>query len=81
MLCSGVAYLLYFRLIADEGAASALTVTFLIPLFGILWGYVVLGEPVGWHTVAGCILVLAGTALATGFSWRAVFAFRSAEHA
>lgn len=81
VLCSGVAYLLYFRLIADEGASSALTVTFLIPLFGILWGYVVLGEPIGWHTVAGCVLVLAGTALATGFSWRAVFASGSAEHA
>ena len=81
VLCSGVAYLLYFRLIADEGAASALTVTFLIPLFGIFWGYVVLGEPIGWHTVAGCVLVLAGTALATGFSWSAILVSRSTGHA
>ena len=70
LLCSGVAYLLYFRLIADLGAASALTVTFLIPVFGVLWGSVFLGEPVGWYTVAGSLIVVVGTALVTGFSPR-----------
>jgi drug/metabolite transporter (DMT)-like permease len=70
VLCSGVAYLLYFRLIADLGAASALTVTFLIPVFGVLWGRVFLGEPVGRYTVAGALIVIAGTALVTGFSPR-----------
>jgi drug/metabolite transporter (DMT)-like permease len=73
VLCSGVAYLLYFRLVADLGAASALTVTFLIPAFGILWGVLFLDETVGWHTLAGSALVLAGTALATGFSIRGLF--------
>jgi len=53
VLCSGVAYLLYFRLIADIGAAPALTVTFLIPVFGVLWGHFILGDPVGWHTFVG----------------------------
>jgi drug/metabolite transporter (DMT)-like permease len=38
VLCSGVAYILYFKLIEDVGTTSALTVTFLNPLFGILWG-------------------------------------------
>lgn len=71
VLCSGVAYLLYFRLIADIGATSALTVTFLIPVFGVLWGAVFLGEAVGWHTLAGSVMVLTGTALTTGFSFRA----------
>jgi drug/metabolite transporter (DMT)-like permease len=70
VLCSGVAYLLYFRLIADLGAASALTVTFLIPVFGVLWGRVFLGEPVGRYTLAGALIVIAGTALVTGFSPR-----------
>ena len=70
VLCSGVAYLLYFRLIADLGAASALTVTFLIPVFGVLWGRVFLGEPVGRYTVAGALTVIVGTALVTGFSPR-----------
>jgi drug/metabolite transporter (DMT)-like permease len=72
ILCSGVAYLLYFRLIADLGPTSALTVTFLVPVFGILWGHVFLGEPVGWDTLAGALIVIAGTALVTGFSWTAL---------
>lgn len=68
VLCSGVAYLLYFRLIADIGAASALTVAFLIPVFGVLWGAIFLGEHVGWATLVGGVTVLVGTALATRFS-------------
>jgi drug/metabolite transporter (DMT)-like permease len=70
VVCSGVAYLLYFRLIAEIGAAPALTVTFLIPLFGVLWGWLFLDEAVGWHTLAGAFIVIVGTALVTGFSPR-----------
>ena len=68
VVCSGIAYLLYFRLIADIGAASALTVTFLVPVFGVLWGHLILGEPLGWNTLAGALVVIVGTALVTGFS-------------
>jgi drug/metabolite transporter (DMT)-like permease len=67
VLCSGIAYLLYFRLIAEVGTTSALTVTFLNPVFGILWGALFLGEVVGWYTVVGSAIVLVGTALVTGF--------------
>jgi drug/metabolite transporter (DMT)-like permease len=67
VLCSGIAYLIYFRLIEEIGPTSALTVTFLNPVFGILWGALFLGEVVGWYTVAGSAIVLAGTALVTGF--------------
>jgi drug/metabolite transporter (DMT)-like permease len=63
VLCTGVAYLLYFRLIADVGPTRALTVTFLIPLFGMLWGALFLGEAITPVMAAGCALVLAGTAL------------------
>ncbi|MBI5784290.1 MAG: DMT family transporter [Rhodocyclales bacterium] len=70
VVCSGVAYVLYFRLIGDIGAAPALTVTFLIPLFGVLWGWLFLDEAVGWHTLAGAGVVIVGTALVTGFSLR-----------
>lgn len=72
VLCSGVAYLLYFRLVADVGATSTLTVTFLIPLFGILWGWLFLGETVGWNTVLGSSTIIAGTVLVTGFNPRAL---------
>ena len=73
VLCSGIAYLLYFRLIADIGAASALTVTFLVPMFGVLWGHLFLGEPLGWNTLVGALVVIVGTALVTGFSVAALF--------
>ena len=70
VLCSGIAYILYFRLIEEVGTTSALTVTFLNPVFGILWGALFLGEAIGWHTVAGSAITLVGTALVTGFTPR-----------
>ncbi|MBS9941626.1 DMT family transporter [Vibrio alginolyticus] len=76
VVCTGFAYLLYFRLVSDIGPASALTVTFLVPVFGILWGYLVLDEPVGSNTIIGTILVLSGTMLVTGFSPTAMLAKR-----
>jgi len=63
VLCTAIPYLLYFRLIADVGATRALTVTFLIPAFGMLWGAVFLGETITGTMAAGCGLVLLGTAL------------------
>ena len=68
VLCTGIAYLLYFKLIRDIGAPSALTVTFLIPLFGILWGHLFLDEQIDWSTILGSVVVVTGTALVTGFS-------------
>ncbi|HEY2862616.1 MAG TPA: DMT family transporter [Casimicrobiaceae bacterium] len=61
---TALAYLLYFRLIADVGPTRALTVTFLIPLFGVLWGALFLGESLAANTLSGCALILAGTWLA-----------------
>jgi drug/metabolite transporter (DMT)-like permease len=68
IVCSGIAYILYFKLIDEIGAASATTVTFLVPVFGVLWGSLILHEHVGWISVAGGILIITGTALITGFS-------------
>lgn len=67
IVCSGIAYIVYFRLIEEVGTTSALTVTFLIPLFGILWGALFLSEEIGWHTILGAAIVLLGTALVTGY--------------
>ena len=61
---TAIAYLLYFRLIATIGPARALTVTFLIPLFGVLWGFLFLGEDIGANTLAACALIVCGTWLA-----------------
>src|SRR5207245_5035721 len=58
---TAVAYLLYFRLISDIGPARALSVTFLIPLFGVLWGFLFLDEPVTPMMLAGGALIVAGT--------------------
>ncbi|PXX45121.1 DMT family transporter [Undibacterium pigrum] len=66
LLCSAVAYLIYFRLMADLGPTKALTVTFLIPLFALLWGYLFLNEHITVNTAIGC----AGVVLAT---WLVVF--------
>jgi len=65
LLASGVAFVLYFRLIADVGATRALTVTYLIPLFGIFWGWLFLGEALPAAAFAGGALILAGTLLVT----------------
>jgi drug/metabolite transporter (DMT)-like permease len=61
LMCSALAYILFFRLIADIGPVKSLTVTFLIPLFGILWGWLFLDEPLSWAYAGGGVLI--GTAL------------------
>jgi len=63
LLCSALGFLIYFRLIADLGPTRASTVTFLIPVFGVLWGATFLAEPVGAATVAGGLVVLLATGL------------------
>ncbi|TBR43929.1 DMT family transporter [Marinomonas agarivorans] len=71
VICTGLAFLIFFKLLDDVGMPSTLTVTFLIPVFGVLWGVLFLGEQVGWHTLIGTLLVIAGTIKTTGFSLKA----------
>jgi drug/metabolite transporter (DMT)-like permease len=68
LVCSGIAYIIYFRLIDEIGPAPALSVTFLVPVFGVLWGSLILGEHVGLNTFVGTALVLSATGLITGFN-------------
>lgn len=68
VLCTALAYILYFRLIEKAGPSKTLTVTFLIPVFAIGYGAVLLGEPITGPMVAGGAVILAGVALATGWA-------------
>jgi drug/metabolite transporter (DMT)-like permease len=66
LLCTGVAYVLYFRLIEQTGPARALAVTFLVPVFAIVYGLLFLDEQLtSWMLACGAVIVL-GTALSTG---------------
>jgi len=64
--CTGLAYILYFRLIASAGPANAVAVTYLVPIFAVIWGGLVLGETLSGPLVVGCLVVFVGTAMATG---------------
>jgi drug/metabolite transporter (DMT)-like permease len=63
VLCSGIAYILYYGLIRDVGPTKAISVTFLIPLFGVIWGNIFLGEALSLAVAMGGIVILAGVAL------------------
>jgi drug/metabolite transporter (DMT)-like permease len=65
-LGSALAYVLYFALIARAGASRAILVTYLVPGFALVYGAVFLDEKVTASAVAGLVLILAGTTLATG---------------
>ena len=65
--CTTVAYVLFYGLIARVGAARTVTVTFMIPVFGVLWGTLFLGEAISPGMILGCAVVLTGTGLTTGF--------------
>ncbi len=69
-VCTGLAYVLYFRLIVRIGPMRTSNVTYLIPLFATLYGTVLLAEPVTLRLLGGGAIVLAGTALALGVAQR-----------
>ena len=65
VICNALAYLLYYKLLAEVGPTKALTVTFIIPVFGIVWGYTLLGEAITLSTVIGGAIIVLGTYLVT----------------
>lgn len=64
--CTGIAFILYFRLIANVGVNKAISVTYLIPFFGILWGMLFLDEALTAWMLGGGVLILIGVSLTTG---------------
>jgi len=67
--CTSLASLMFFRLISQIGSTKAITVAFMIPLFGTLWGVSFIGESVSITMLIGMAIILAGTALVVGL-WR-----------
>lgn len=63
VVCTALAYLLYFALIHSVGAVKTLSVTFLVPIFGVVWGALFLGERVSLNIVVGLIVILLSVAL------------------
>ena len=63
VVCTGFAFVLYYRLVARIGAPRTSTVTYLIPLFGVIWAWLLLGEPLTMTMAIAGALILAGVAL------------------
>ncbi|MEO6102224.1 MAG: EamA family transporter [Pseudoxanthomonas sp.] len=64
VVCSGIAYALYYRLIQRIGGNRAVTVTYLVPLFAVLWAWGLLGETPTWRMLVAGVLILGSVALA-----------------
>ncbi|UDM06325.1 DMT family transporter [Halomonas sp. NyZ770] len=83
VLSTAVAFLLYFGLLASAGATATSTVTFLVPVSALLWGYLLLEETLSLQVVLGMVITLMGTAVATGllrFKPRVVMPLRRPPH-
>jgi drug/metabolite transporter (DMT)-like permease len=76
---TGVAYLLYFRLLAELGATGGMTVIFVVPVFGVLWGALFLGEEIHLATVLGGAVILLSVYLITRFPAHAPNGVAAAE--
>jgi prepilin-type processing-associated H-X9-DG protein len=66
VVCTGIAYAFYYRLIQRVGAPRATTVTYLVPIFGVVWAWLALGEPLTLGMAVGGALILGGMLFAQG---------------
>ena len=60
---TGIAYVMYFRLLVDVGPTRTAVVTYLVPVTAVAWGRVLLNEAVTARTVAAMVVILVGTVL------------------
>ena len=66
LMCTSLAFILYFYLLKNIGVAKTVIVTYMIPVFGMLWGYLFLDEVITLNMFASAGLILTGIALTTG---------------
>lgn len=79
VVCTGVAYGLFFHLISTEGASKAVTVTFLVPATASVWAWLLLGEPITTGIVTGIAVVLVATAMSLGLLRKPAFLINRAN--
>ncbi|WP_238590897.1 DMT family transporter [Paenibacillus beijingensis] len=70
ILSTSLAYLLYFYLIRSVGPVKTLSVTFLVPFFGILWGWLFLKESISLRTILGLIIILLSVTFVTNIQFK-----------
>ena len=63
VVCTAIAFLLFFRVLSRAGAMASATVTFLVPVFAIAWGVSLLGETLNARLILGMVVTLFGTAI------------------
>lgn len=80
LLCTAIAYLLYFYLLASVGPTKTLSVTFLIPLFGMIWGVVFLDEKITLGMIAGLFVILSSIFLISDIQLRSTTHNKKYQH-
>lgn len=58
LLCTGIAYIFYFKLLAEEGPRTAVSVVLLIPAFGAIFGWMFMDETLSNTKIIGCVMIL-----------------------
>ncbi len=76
LMCTAVAYLIYFRLILEIGAVKASTVTLIVPMFSMLWGTLFLGESITWVKILACVIIFSGVGLINGQKFQFIPTFK-----
>ncbi|WP_409288263.1 DMT family transporter [Peribacillus sp. SCS-37] len=69
VFCTSLAYLLFFQLLAAAGAVKTASVTFLVPIFGIIWGTLFLDEQIHFTTSLGMVIIFISIILVTDLKW------------
>jgi drug/metabolite transporter (DMT)-like permease len=69
LLSTAIGYLIFYQLIERIGATNTLSVTLLVPIFGMVWGAIILGEPISLIQIVGLIIILASLILVTNITF------------